>query len=463
MKKNILLLLLTIVISCNGQDNEIEKIKNTLEKSNKSMISTLNFMESGTIIRPAEPNEDEVLYESDFDKEFKVKELATINKEFEKEFDKIYFEQKLKYPSLTSSVKLRMDLYDLGRIFGNPYFYEEYDAFEIKETKIIFKNKSTKKIANFEENEWIDLKTIKPIDNIQIKIEYVIPIIQKLEFNKDIISATIENQTIRLKNLEKNKATFIIPKELEDKIIGVNGIYKNNKVLVTKGETSKELLTAEEKQVFKEFIEFQKQVIQKIDNKELKTKKEILTYIKRNEPKTAKINDNTKKNIALTYHFSGNLKSVNLFVRQEEPSVNEKLLTVKRYRHSWFSKFFHKINYFLIEDKNTEKTGVINLNGEVIIPVKYSSIRIFNNYFFSLELNDEYVLHRLNKKTNQLEKVNYKIPKFKSDYDYYKKYIIIESLEEEDKYGIVNCETGEIVVPMKYEIYDDVINKYFKK
>ncbi len=371
----VLLFFCLIIISCNTQNDEIINIKTKLKESITSMQSTLDFIEEGFIMSPSISNKDGLLNDSDFEDEFKIKDSVLLKNEFEKEFEETYFKQDLQYP-LSSNVLLRCDLYDLGKILGKFNYYnnnhDESPDFLVK--KIVFINKTQKTNSFTTGDGSIELKTAKPIKNIEIVINYQFPTIKSVEFNEVKTKLNFEQENIFLKNITKNEATFIIPNTLKDRIVAVNGIYADGRVLKNIGETSRELPSEEELLFFRKMISFQKKAVDKIENNDFETLKELNDFLKKEKPKRLMSRSVNLKKRTITYHFSGNVKSIILFMKKKKNNFHEKTIIIEK--DNFFNENDRRQKYFVIKDTITNRKGLVNVNGQLIIPAKYTGYSI---------------------------------------------------------------------------------------
>ncbi|MGG6232194.1 WG repeat-containing protein [Tenacibaculum sp. SDUM215027] len=460
--------LFLLISSCNSQKKEVIEIKNKLNKSITSMQSTLDYFENGFIMIPTKSEVNKRLQDNDFDEEFKISDSTSIKKGFEEVFKKASLQQSFEYP-LASSILVKKDLSPVSKLLRDYQYFREYDEERPKfiPIKIVFKNK-TKKTSSFDfdglDGE-IFLKNAKPVESVTFKIDYQFPVINKFEFNKNSTKTNIDSKEIILKEIKDNKATFIIPEHIKNNIIAINGIYKDGRVLRNLGESSKSIPSKEKRLFIKKMIAFQKQVVNKIENKDFKTIEEIKSFITKNTPKTAIFKKNLLKTTSYTFHFSGDIKSINIFMKTKN-SFQQKTVVINRVIGS--STFINeKDKYFVVNDTVTWEEGLIDLNGKLIIKPKYDKLSVFNNHFFEqCIVNEKCKLYWLNTRKKRLEEVDYELTTYMSSakYNYYQKYLLIENQERQGdmikvQYGVVNCVTGKIVVPIKYDDINIIENK----
>lgn len=165
--------------------------------------------------------------------------------------------------------------------------------------------------------------------------------------------------------------------------------------------------------------------------------------------------DNTKTQIESNkyiYHFNKPVTALELVIQDTliTKTVYKPVYTLDRYRDK-------KDKYYTAMDFETQKRGVVNEKGEVIVPFKYKDgFRKINRFFYSEQMNivdeDFNIIESyantfwLNPKTEAFVKVDYEL----DDSEIYKeKYVTIET-ETNGPIGLLNAETGEIIIPMEH-------------
>lgn len=150
----------------------------------------------------------------------------------------------------------------------------------------------------------------------------------------------------------------------------------------------------------------------------------------------------------------------------------------------------YRSNEYLVVKNN--KKGVINLDEQAIIPIKFDEVSTKSNYhLYTVKENnlwgvydsyfDKYLIKPVYQEIHQLSKTQYLLTssdkkiirniKFKTNTDvtkynfndYYLSNAIYLKTKNDNKYGLININTGKLIVPTKYDrvrVYNNFISGY---
>ncbi|MBJ2174830.1 hypothetical protein JBL43_11320 [Aureibaculum sp. A20] len=446
MKKYIYITtLLLFSISCKPQNRDLQEAEIELEEKIKSAESLLNFMDSNIVFAPADQVQDDSL-KIYFQEASGLKDTLEIKKAINKYLDSLYLREDLQYPSNY----ITFDYYDgkFGNIIGySSYYYDnekENPVFLLK--KVVFKDKTVlvtndtlKRLTKSSSNIGVRLKQSKPVEKLEVEVNYQYPVVEKFNLGKDNTKLTFPEGEIILKNIEKNKVTLIMPKSIEERLVVIDALYKDGRVMQKHGMSGGTLPSKETLSFLKTVMGIQKNALKKLKNNEFKDKAELETFIKKNIPAEPL---ETEPYYTATYRYSGNVSSINIFISKQQNILGKKNLVVQK---SYLSKRKDQFGYFISTDSITKKDGLVGIDGKWKIQPNFNELSSLNYYYYGGYLNGSYQLYLLDLSKNNLTPVSYSL--FESDL-YHNTLVIVE---RKSLRGVVDAKTGKVIIPIEHK------------
>ncbi len=451
--------LVFIIMSCTAQNKELKEAKVELEEQIASINSLLSFMDTSFLITPTIEVPNDSLDKFDFRKPFDSKDTTVTKEKIDTYLDAINFYEDIQYP--TNYIELSYDNNEVASIIGNyDYFRERKDEEPIYLLKkVTFKDKSTLNTTDtitYDNNSFkkgIQLKSSKPVDKLTVEVQYQYPSIEKISLDKQNTIASFPEGDIILKGLEKNQVTLIMPKTLKERIIDINAIYKDGRVLDSKGMSGRTLPSKEKLLFFEEVLALQEKALKKLKNNEFADKVALETFINSAMPAEPK-----DQNPLFTgfYYFSGDVSSINLFVKKEQNIFNKKNIIIET--SSYQKSKENKMGYYIAKDQYSGKDGLVGIDGKWKVKPDFLNLRIHNRFYYGGTYNgDLNQLYHLNIKQNKLERVSYDIQGIETYYDN----LVITS--KRSNVGLINGKTGLFILPMKYKFVKETNGVFIVK
>ena len=440
MKKyNYLFILFLINISCNKQDDHLQRAKSDLKQSIEIMQSALDFNNEPDIYDPAIPINPSTKSNSQ-----KKSDSLLIKMKNAKYLDSIFFTEKIDYPS--NYLELDYDKGNFGLIRGNKnYYYQHNDEEPIfLLEKVIYRDKTSQVLADTIDYgaqtnlyKGIVFNSPKPIKQLKVKVIYKYPQVKKISLRKDKLSIVLPEGEIKLKKLVNNTVQFIIPINSREKLIDAIAYDIDGQPIEKEGYSYKNSLTENQITFLEKAIPVQKTAIEKLNNNEFKNIDELDNYIYDESP--AELNENSTKFIA-TYNFKDNIAYVDLFFQKGNKVYTEQNITIENNNYNKT-----RLNFFKATDTISKKQGFLGLDGKWIKPPVFNGLRYENDYYYSAYVNDTAVLFRLNPKENSFDSVDYWL----DEYELFHGNLAIIKNENGDQ-GVINAETNKMMLSFKY-------------
>jgi len=462
MKKYIYILILFLFsISCKTQNKELQEAQIELEEKIQGITSLLDFMDSSVVFAPTNKEIKDSLTKRDFKYAFNLKDSIVIKEKIENYLDSLHFYQTIQYPK--NYIELNYDDNNIGNIIGDFGYFSDKKKEEpiYLLQKVFFKDKTTLSpndtidygISAFKKG--LQLKSSKPIEKLAIEVHYQYPIIKKFSLGKGNTKISLSEGEIILKRLDKNQVTLIMPKTLKERLVGMNAIYNDGRVLDSKGMSGNTLPSKKKLDFFKSVLTIQQDALKKLKDNEFKDKNALEIYINNKMP------DEPKEEAPLytgTYYFSGNVSSLDVFIKKEQNVFNKKNIVIETgsYRKSIESK----IGYYIATDSITGKDGLVGIDGQWKIQPDFEDLRFNNDFYYKGTYGDDLnQLYHLNITQNKLYKVSsYDIHEIKLYHGNLA--IISKSKSFRQLFGVLNAETDQTIIPNKYK-YIKVENGLF--
>lgn len=297
----------------------------------------------------------------------------------------------------------------------------------------------------------------KPIHKIKFRIDLPIEQNEYYELGKNQTELTINGHKIREIQWQANELRYIIPKELEDKVNAI-AYYDEDKMLEQRSGNSHSVLEEKHINAYKKIYELLDKAKKMVEDNVLTNEEDIEEYVKKEGAEYIKTIEEQPKEQAVSRKFSGNIDRVEL-----------EFLTGKLEQKTLFSTY--EIRYkerekdytIAVDTRKEEKNyGIIGRDGKWLIEPQFSdNFSIHNRFFFSdkagVDEDGFYILnyYRFDPKNNTITPVEYDL--HISDL-YENKYAQVEDKKTKLK-GIINAETGQIMIPMLYRSIDFLENK----
>ncbi|WP_316795240.1 WG repeat-containing protein [Pedobacter agri] len=290
-------------------------------------------------------------------------------------------------------------------------------------------------------NENIALMSPKPIRSIDYKIS--LPLTSKTLYQVSASNPQVKTPygIIRLDTIVGNKVHCSLPDVENDRDIKIQAYYKDGRILSQKGSSSNTEVTPAKRKLYEDYIKILEKAKDRVKNDKIKTDKDLEKWLKANAP--AALADDEKGNRKLViYTFAGPVSSVAF-------SVSDSIPQIKNFNVNYsFDYNDDDGNYFLAMDFAKQKSGFLNKEGKWIVQPQFNEhFRKLNRSFYWDQYDDVDNTYWLNRQTNTVQKVAYKIddPKIFDG-----KYVKIEP-RVNGLNGIVDATTGKIVLPMEYD------------
>lgn len=466
----------------NEVNASIDNIKNVIK------LSEIRI-EVGTVIDNQFDPKDETNFESSNFGSSSEKTLQTY-------FDNLEINTILIYPF--NYIKLELDDTRLSEILGKDHFYYYHNPEElpvITPQKVIYLDSTYENVAE----SFIGMKQIMSkfsykvdeygysyLDEDTAKLSYiekyvyenksgfyesfVVPSskpISQIEFD---FALPLHNQTTyTLSNFNKkcktpygeiiidtivgNELYCTMPSKLYENVM-LHAIYKDKRVL---NELSSSYFTKKsdkQKNYYYKLLSVTEKAKAMILSFEIKNENELENYINNNtSTEFNEISDESEPQLLdVKYKFSGPIHKVNFIVSDS---------TIKTTNYHCTYKLEYRAcekNYLVAADLMNSKTGIIDKNGNWVVPPTFDRhFRPLNEYFYWDQIDDYEATYWFDHKTEKLHKVDYRI----DDSEIYnEKYVKIEK-EYSGLDGLADVTTGKIVLPTEYTFIQLKENKYW--
>ncbi|MDO6808731.1 hypothetical protein Q4603_08920 [Zobellia galactanivorans] len=441
-------ILLLISIACKPQNKELQEAQIEIEENIQSTESLLDFIDSGLILTPADHEAIDTLEASDFRSAFRLNDSLVIEKNINNYLDSIKFVEKLRYP--TNYLELDYYVSDFGKTISNSGYYNtpknDEPIFLLK--TVFFKDKTTLAIndtmtySRGNSGKGYQIESSKPVEKLAIEIQYQYPIIDKISLGKNNNKISLPEGEVSLKKINKNEVTLIMPKVLKERIVDINAIYKNEKVLREKGMSGNTLPSKEELLFHEKVLDIQKLALKKLKNNEFKNKENLEAFIKKNIPKERPISK--EQLFTGTYYFNGNVSSIDLFIKKEQNIFGKQNILIEKSPYRKLEE--NTYGYYISTDTVTGKDGLIGIDGNWKIQPNYEYLYARNDFYF---IGAAEQLFHLNINEEKLEPVSYQLRETKL---YHGNLAITETkdIRWDELYGVTNAKTNQPVIPHKY-------------
>ncbi|MGJ8549319.1 WG repeat-containing protein [Winogradskyella wichelsiae] len=458
MKKSIVTLVLftTLFSACNGQTTtkenilysaldslSIDEAKELLIQDQRGIALMLSFssLDIGMDIETSDFDESsETQFEDALITIFPKDSIVNHVKQFIKSQG---FQKHIVYPN--TDAMLSFSLFDLKNQSLKGHWTKSENTPEITVNKIFFADGSvtnqpgTSFVASRYSQLSAEINSAKYIDSIVAKINYTYPVLEKEELLHKGDDFTFDDGRIELIELAGNTVVISYPNRLQDRIVGIEGIHKNGKPLKERSTNSKTKPTEEMLAYLENTGKVFKTTVKKIEKNKIKTIEELKKQLKK-ELTPLPLNE---QYTYATYTFHGEVDKINVLLQAEISENIDTNIVLKTDEYTPRPS----INYFVALDSVTQKKGLLDEKGNWVVGPNYNNVRRINSYYFTADYIENYnQLYWLNTRNNTLNKVDYEL----DEYEIYNGNLMITEQETNGPEGLVNIETGQMIIPMTY-------------
>lgn len=449
-----LIFLLVLTMSCNGQNKELQEAKLALEEKIDLQVMRARLdsirepIYSSLITINPIAEENSKRYSDSF----------LVKKKLMRYLNTMYFEQYIEYPENYINVSYR------SRSFGGVTGDRDYLENNSMETpiflldKIIFRDNTSQIIADTltfgktlrQKHKQIDLavNSTKPVKQLEVNVMYKYPKVEKVSLRKDQLKVNLPEGPVNLRSIAYNHVSFTIPKALKDKFVAVIA-YDSIGEPVEIDKFNKNQSHLDDLATAKKIINARKNAVEKLNNNEFKNKEELDQYL----IKELLSKDQDANEILLIFQFKKVIAFVDLFFQTgEKIDVNQNIVIEN------VQDRITSLNFFVANDTLTKKKGFVGLDGNYIKPPVFKHLYYVNDYYYhgikevdtvkdehSYGLRED-AYYLLNNKKGTFTEVDYLL--FNNEIHHNNLAIINNNKKE---VGIVNAETNQIRLPLKYE------------
>ena len=364
----------------------------------------------------------------------------------------MYLRQYIDYPK--SAILMHLDSYKMEDIFGAKRSSKDFPHISVHNVSYIDKSKQKVNLkAEWEDSNdlYVEVNTSKPIENMDVEVSYTLPLVKEYYISKEK-PIVLKNGTIKLENIAGGQVQFSMSNDaLKEHIIVVDAIHTSGKSLRKSGESMYSHPSKANIAYMKKTNILLKELIDRINNKSIfgslfgKKSIESIDELKdalKNIPKPTEEEQQQKS--FWTYSFAGDIAKVRVVIGEGRTKTYTKELVIKKH----LSMYQSSLGYYKARDVKTKKEGFVGKDGKWLIEPKYHNLSYLDDYYYYGKYKDDRnQLYRLNTKKNTLERVEYLL---------YRAKLIDGNLQmtekvRNDKRGVVNAKTGQVIVPMKYD------------
>lgn len=332
------------------------------------------------------------------------------------------------------------------RSYYLPQLIERYDDYnypnnELKITSVTFTDGTTVAVNDSDTEAKGTFNGTKRIASISMTASYTLPLLPKqLHFNHGDKSI---QEHIELVQISGHEVELKLPESVHQNILHVEGLDSSGLALKPLGSSS----YSNDNYYVALLHTFTDRALQQIESHQIKDKEALLQFFINNYPSQEQAHKTHPPSFIATYQFQGEVSTINLFMRPES----------KREIYS-FQLTQSLQDYFngmiSAQDKTGKKYGLISEQGEWIITPGYSRLEhAVGDYYYAAEahktVNDASV-HLLEKNEKRLKPQPFAFTEYKPE-PKQDKYIDIT--KENDRHriiGLLNIQTHQIILPVKY-------------
>lgn len=282
-----------------------------------------------------------------------------------------------------------------------------------------------------------DLK--ERIKNLQLLIEY--PTFKKNEYKIEnrLGEHAINGNKINVVEVKDDFLILELPAELANHIL-VKESHRDS--YLTRSETQVKLNERDRKNV-QEWLNLLKQAHIQVKQGKLARESELQDYLNTHKPKKALSLEQSR--IQIAYYYEHKPAEIILQITELDSlkTIEKDIALVREDLAS---------GYFVAGVVNSEKTGVMNNQGNWLVNPDYFRLRMINPYYFA----DEYHQYHFNPEDNALSKVNYNL----NDATIYMDNWVKVEFDSSYILNLANIKTGQLAFNRNYE-YLDFIGKDF--
>lgn len=352
-----------------------------------------------------------------------------------------------------STIQTNYNSYHLSQLIEN-YDDYNYPKHKLNVTGVTFIDGSTATISSGNTEGNGNLNSAKRIASLSMTASYTLPLQSKqLHFSHS--DKSIQEQ-IELVQMSGQEVELKLPESVHKNILHVEGIDNSGRALKPLGSSS----YSNDNYYIGLLQTFTEQALQQIENHQVKDKEALLQFFINNYPSQEQAHKTHPPSFIATYQFQGEVSAINLFMRPESKTETYSFqLTQSNQR------YFNGL--ISAQDKTRKKYGLISELGEWIISPRYNRLEYaVGDYYYATEahkdVNDTSV-YRLNRNEKRLELQPFSFTQYEPK-PLQNKYVYITKENDRSRLqGLLNIQTHQIILPVKYndiEIGDNFYGAY---
>lgn len=278
------------------------------------------------------------------------------------------------------------------------------------------------------------ISDIRKIDSVRVTVRYRYATdIERIELSKSNNSVSYKGGTIKLKDLDKNYAQYVMSDTISGPYITTQALTKFGNIVGTNSTTSGSMPPERQAKKFDAIQKGLKAIATKVTDDKYKTKEDLIADIYK---AAASFQLEDTNEYYRSEYFYGNIETLYLYFAKNR--------TKEDYVFTFpVTSFIEKYN--LVNDDKTKLWGVVGADGKFVIKPKYKNLEQVNsNYFTVQDYYNDLVLY-FNEEGNRLDTLKtYKlrnIGELTSE---------LAVLTYRNKMGALG-KSGKLVIPLEYD------------
>lgn len=287
------------------------------------------------------------------------------------------------------------------------------------------------------------VESTKRITSIDIQVNYSVPDkpLEILTFS--VLQPSIKQQDIKLLSVDNNVAQFQLEKRDPDSILHVEGIDNQDHIVNSSSLSSYRFNQAQ----VDISINFYQTLLDKIDQKIITDKPQLLRYMKENiQQLTENLQQVDGQTITrMTYYFKRQPVTIKLFFKP-----NFQMMQYKGTINSSESPYYN--NVIVSDSSETQAKGLRSESGELLVAANYRSIDYAVDQYYRVSLKNDgwnHKIYRLDSGNQTFEPQPFYMM---NDKLYLQRWIIVNK-EQNNNFinGLVDIRNHQLVLPLEYD------------
>lgn len=365
---------------------------------------------------------------------------SVIESKFNHYFDSLQFRQRIM--AKTSYVLTSYNDSVFSQLVPD-YDVYRYEPATLEVERVHFKDGTSAVPVAVTENGRDKVDSARRVIAVDMSASYTLPgQVKRFYFNHE---SNASQNKITLASISGREVTLTMPKEVEEDILYVEAIDKQGLALAQAGSSS----YSSNLYYFSKLHEYFTAAVKQIDSKAINDKAGLIKYLLDNYPSQQEIEKEHPPQYTVSYKFRGHPIAVTVFLKPEAKKHTYTFTLKTPYSESEY------VNGLTVgmDDSEDRLQGLVDEQGNWLITPQYKRLyQEVGDYYLAVPANGDYNeprVYLLNRATKTLEPQQFYIMDNKI---YQDKFVIINKDPNNNFIkGVLNIQTNQIVLPVKYK------------